>query len=653
MRLKQVKVERYGPLNQVYLPLGKGVQLVFGENEAGKTLCVDALLKMLTGKGAGWDSSLDRVEETPEGFVVLEEDGREVKLERGKTLADYLAIDAREFRNVFVIRDADLNIPEEDVFYERVTERITGLRSKDIRRIMEKLMELGRLTKGKKTISDATACGKAASNLAEARKLQEDIKKYVDEAEETKVSELEAKVFEAESQCATFNTEIELQEKANEKNKFLKLKKRLQDSNTALETLGKIPPEQEITSLSTELEELREQKNSKPLFERTRAITQKLSYLALMSVAATWITSLIFSLIEIQQFVIPLVLLVVLGILLIGWFWSSWKLSAIENQWTNLITECGAMGIKGEAISEIREGLGKLREKRESLATSLDQNIGVLRDVLDIDEGLREEVLKKASERLSKKKTTIDFEVPIEFDEEKLRESKARLADTEGRLEDLRQALIDHKEAMKGFLNRAHSLDFNTFAGEELKLEIENLESLRFLDKKLEEFADKIEDDGGLCRDAIEMFEELESEEEAKISELFGKDSATAQIFKQITKGRYGDVRYDHESKTIVVVRPSGQTFSVSKLSKGAFDQLYLSIRIDLAQRFLEGKKGFFIMDDAFLSSSSKRFREQVKLLRKLSEVGWQIVYFTVKADDSKALGQISGNETIKLRPLP
>lgn len=68
-------------------------------------------------------------------------------------------------------------------------------------------------------------------------------------------------------------------------------------------------------------------------------------------------------------------------------------------------------------------------------------------------------------------------------------------------------------------------------------------------------------------------------------TELFGEDSATAQIFKQVTSGRYDAVGYNHKDKTIVVVRPSGQSLTADKLSKGAFDQLYLSIRIDLAQR--------------------------------------------------------------------
>ena len=653
MRLKQVNIERYGPLNQVYLRLGKGVQPVFGENETGKTLCVDALLKMLTGKGVGWDPSLNRVEETPEGFLVLEDDGKEVKLEKGETLADHLTIDAREFRNIFVIRDADLIIPEEDVFYERVTERITGLRSKDIRRIIEKLMELGRLTRERKEISGASAHGKAAINMAEARKLRKDIKKYVEEAKERRISELEAKIFENEFQYTTLSTEIQFQEKAEEKNKFLKLEKKLQESNVTLENLTKLPPEQEITSLSARLEELKEEENIKPLFGRVRAITQKLSYIALPSVAATWIASLISGLAGVEGLVIPLVLLIVLSILLIGWFWSSWKLSAIENRRINLVTECQNVGVTGTTISELKKGLDNLRDKRDGLATSLDQKIGVLRDALDIEEKSREEVLKKASKALSKKKSAIDFEIPIEFDEDKVREAKEKIKQIQKELKDLRQDLAEHKEAMKGFSDRAHKLEFRTFMGRELELEIESLECLRFLDKELEKLADKIESDACLCREAVEIFEELESEEEAKISELFAEDSVTAQIFKQITEGRYGEVRYDHENKTIVAVRPSGQSLSVNKLSKGAFDQLYLSIRIDLAQRLLEGRKGFFIMDDAFLSSSPKRFREQVNLLRKLSDMGWHTLYFTVKPEDSRALSQISGNKIIKLEPLP
>ncbi len=653
MKLKRISIERYGPLNQVSLKLGEGVQPILGGNETGKTLCVDALLKMVTGERVGWDISLDRVEESPEGFVVFEEDGNEVKLEKSETLTDHLEIDSREFRNILVIRDSDLSIPEEDFFYERVMDRITGLRSTGIRKIAEKLIELGRLTSGKKEISDASACGKAASNLNEAKELGKDIKEYIEKAEKTGVSEIEAEVFEAKSAYNKFSSEIELQEKAKDKKGFLKLETNLEESNVALRSLGNFPNEQKTTSLGNRLKELEEEEKKRPHFERVRYITQKLSYLALLSVAATWIVSLIFGLTGIQGLAIPLILLIVFVTILFVYFWSSWQLSAIENQLTSLITECQDIEIQGETISELKKSLDDLRDTKNKITTSLDQNIGVLRDALAIEEKAREEVLKKASDALSEKKTSIDFEVTVEFDEGKLRGAKEKLAETEEKINTLNQALIDHNDVIKGFSGRAHKLDFRTFMGKELELEIENLESLKFLDKELEKFENEIENLACLCREAVNIFEELEDEEEAKISELFGENSTTTMMFKQITEGRYGEVRYNHENKIIEVRRPSGISLPADKLSKGAFDQLYLSIRIDLAQRLLGRRKGFFIMDDAFLSSDKKRFQEQLNLLKKVSEMGWQTIYFTVKAEDSQALGRISGNKIIKLKPLP
>ena len=102
------------------------------------------------------------------------------------------------------------------------------------------------------------------------------------------------------------------------------------------------------------------------------------------------------------------------------------------------------------------------------------------------------------------------------------------------------------------------------------------------------------------------------------------------------------------------MVRPSiDQKLTTNKLSKGAFDQLYLSIRINSAQRLLEGRKPFFIMDDAFLSSDPKRLKEGMKLLNKLSDMSWQIVYFTLEPHDSEMLSKISGNKVIHLPPFP
>lgn len=60
MRLKEMYIERYDPLNRFRIKFRQGVQPIFGDNESGKTLLVDCILKMVSGKGVGWNSLLDR-----------------------------------------------------------------------------------------------------------------------------------------------------------------------------------------------------------------------------------------------------------------------------------------------------------------------------------------------------------------------------------------------------------------------------------------------------------------------------------------------------------------------------------------------------------------------------------------------------------------
>jgi len=101
------------------------------------------------------------------------------------------------------------------------------------------------------------------------------------------------------------------------------------------------------------------------------------------------------------------------------------------------------------------------------------------------------------------------------------------------------------------------------------------------------------------------------------------------------------------------VCQPRGKPFSVEKLSRGARDQVYLSIRVALGQMLLEGKTGFFIMDDAFISSDDERIKQQADILRNISKMGWQTVYFSAKKETIDLLSHVTKNKLITLNPLP
>jgi len=68
-------------------------------------------------------------------------------------------------------------------------------------------------------------------------------------------------------------------------------------------------------------------------------------------------------------------------------------------------------------------------------------------------------------------------------------------------------------------------------------------------------------------------------------------------------------------------------------LSGGTHDQLYLVIRLSIAERMLGDDRGFFILDDPFVKSDIGRLKNQLQLLKSMAGAGWQILYFSAKKE--------------------
>ena len=61
MRIKKIHIIKYGPVTGLELDIGPGLQVIMGNNEAGKTLTIEAIIKMLLeGKTRDFDD-IDRV----------------------------------------------------------------------------------------------------------------------------------------------------------------------------------------------------------------------------------------------------------------------------------------------------------------------------------------------------------------------------------------------------------------------------------------------------------------------------------------------------------------------------------------------------------------------------------------------------------------
>lgn len=85
---------------------------------------IEALIKLLTGKYSREFENIDRVGESPIGYVVEKEVTRkEFVLPEKGFITDILGMSVDEFKNIFLIRNSDLSIGEEEKFYSLVVDK--------------------------------------------------------------------------------------------------------------------------------------------------------------------------------------------------------------------------------------------------------------------------------------------------------------------------------------------------------------------------------------------------------------------------------------------------------------------------------------------------------------------------------------------------
>lgn len=650
MRIKQIQIDRYGPLNQIYLQISPGVQTIYGDNESGKTLLVDAMIKQLTGDRLS-DASLNRVTESPEGYIILEDKGDEYKIDRENDLSKYLQIEPDEIRNIFVIRNSDLEIPDEPRFYERTYQRLTGLRTDDIRIITDKIKNIGRLTDGL-SLKNSNPYNYPATNVENAKRLRRQIDEYLDETSQQGIDQIESELYKDKSRKEELDQELETQQKSKELAEYWTLESALKDLEQANKEHIELPSNEEIYSVNQKINNYLEKENTRPLIERTGNLSKTAFYVLLIATFVSWALG-VSNNPSILGYIIPIFFAV--GAMVSGYllFSNSRKISVIDSLKLVALSESKKIGIKQEDFDEIQSKIGEIRETIGKTSRRVHQNIGVLRKRFNITEENPEQVIDRAKVSLTNLGKTLDFTVEFEYDQSVEQQLQAELKELYEKIEENNGSLTDHRDNLSTFSKDANELDFKSFMGRPLNILVNSLESLRLLKQEFNEFIETIESNAVCAKIAARIFQELESEEEEKITDLFSEDNETSKLFSKLSKGRYSKVFYDNSVKKIFVERPSGQKIEAFKLSKGAYDQLYFAIRVDLAQRMLEGRSAFMILDDAFLTSGTTRFEEGIDIMKELTKKGWNLLYLTVKDIDAEKISQAMGIDLLKLQPLP
>jgi len=654
MRINEVFIQRYGPLRPFHAKFKKNICIVFGPGGSGKTLTIDAVLKMLLGKNAEEFIRHDEVEETPAGYLVIEKDGKEFKLGEEKHLSDILGleIDPTELKNIFVIQDADLGISDEDKFYGRVTSKLIGVRTEDIGRIEDELRKRGRLTP-KLEILDKYP-HKFRTRLNDAKDLLDDIGTYVKKAKSEGIDKLEKEKFDIKWDLKSLEESIELLEKAKKKSEFNKLETAFNEAKQILQELKALPDKDGTSQFNAKLLGLKKEKAKLPQLEiEIQSWKKRFQYLTI-STAISFVGLMAFGR-EMVFSIIPFILLFASLISLYKWHQSDKSLTLIVTIKQSLLEEAQALKIEAKTVEEAEEKITQIIKETEEKQATLNQKKGILGKDLQINEKETEKFLEKAQNALTKIHQSIDLSISVDYDEEKLEEAKKQKKGNEASLGEVEKRLQEHQKTMLGFSERGQQLQFtDEFSNFKLDIEIKNLESLEKLVRWLNQIIEQIEKDAALSIEAFEIFRELELKEKAKSEELFGKDNQASMIFRDITSRIFEDVNYDSSAGEILVKRSYEKRLQkASELSRSEWTQLYTAIRIALGEKLLKGEKGFFIVEDPFIHADPERLLKEFDMLKNLSERGWQTIYFTAKDEIKKGLPKQIDVDIIELERLP
>jgi len=235
--IKEFHIKKYGPIGfrQPFRP--SNFTIFYGENESGKTLTIEAILKILAGKKEAKEKNyvnIDRVKEFPEGYIVLENDERQIRIVNGEFLKEF-EISHEELKNVIIIRNSDLSIEspqrnKEPEIYSKVTEKLVGSAISKIQSVKGKILEKSIITETGILKDQKEARYK--QRLEKAKVMIEDINKLIYEIESNN-----SDYFELEEQIRTTQAKVE---HLNKKLKNMQISKEKSICNELLEDIDKL-----------------------------------------------------------------------------------------------------------------------------------------------------------------------------------------------------------------------------------------------------------------------------------------------------------------------------------------------------------------------------------------------------------------------------
>lgn len=761
MRIKHLHVTRYGPMIPFEHDNFGAFTLVHGPNEQGKTLLIDALVRMLFKRDLKKTyrrqfGNMDRVPENPEGFVVVESRGTEHKLEAKESLTTVfpITVTPEDFRNVFMVRDSDLSLNSEHGYYTRVTEKLTGLRSSEIERVLKAVQKRGRLRSisPDSDLSNNVEQGKVAERVAAASALVEEIRSLKESLQADGYDRLETELVEAREKLGRREEEVEVYRETEKTKRHKKALRTLGDLKRMLKTLEFLESlddrelkkwqeldlkrsrsEADLSADKKELERVQEEikaardqiaaieGNARKVQERLRRIDAEfkpridqyqferaeyrraepqggLYKRGLTIVGAVFVLLVAAYLIRPSSLLVGLAGAAVVAAAALAFMLRNLRKAqgVVAALIDGLYNESKRYGLVVQSVDDLMSAIGDVEEEARSfdqellvekanvdnlekeklrienrLRTHADRLHEIDAEIVSLQARTRMETAKEYQTALDRRTKTeaaaaarrevlsellpTDAEGDAALDEWKERIDAHLLAVRESpeiehdaktvsalkiEITDLKTKAREIEAALKDGSRRLHGVEVKA---KELGVLEESppcrtTQELDHISALIKDYVKRIGRDQRTAQEAIRIFGRIDAEEKTRVSDLFGPRSDVSFHIRSITGGRYTEAHYDLNKNAIYLVDAGNERIPAWSLSGGAYDQLYLSIRLSIAQRLLSEEKGFLLLDDPFVKADRERLRKMLDILKRLAGLGWQILYFSAKEEVAAAL---------------
>ena len=621
MIIKNIKINNFGKLENKEIEFNKKLNLIYGENESGKTTILKFIQSMFYGasknkngknitdyeKYKSWNNGeysgkIKYTLDNGENYEVfrefdkknpkiynekLEDISKNFNIDKTKGnqfFYDQTKVDEELFLSTIVAeqREVELDEKKQNVLLQKITNIVgTGEDNtsfnKTINKLNKKLLE----EVGTERSSDRPI-NNAENRIKEIENEKEEILKYADkkysiEEENKRIIE---EINKSENELEIIKNIKKIKEAENIEKEKIKINKNIEEENN-----------KKIKNIQEKINELEIEKNKKE--NKTK---NKKNHTTL----------------------ILLIIFLILEIII-------WKFT------TNVITIISGIifiSILLINIIRIQKNRKNIIKEIKQKEQQINQNINQLKNEIEILQNNNEEYINntKQIEEKIKKETNEKIE-------------KIKTKDNENEI----NKMLQKNNIENEYDNQQAKLNNLKLELHKLELEKENilpkLENLSSLEEELSNIEEKYEELKNTSKSinlAKEYLELAYQKMKENVTPKFTKN--LSENINKITSGKYKNVKFNDEKGLIVEIE-NGNYISAENLSIGTIEQLYLSLRLALVEEISEETMPI-ILDEAFAYYDKTRLEKILKYLIEETK-NRQILIFTCTKREQEILEEL------------